>query len=82
MWVLYDLIIHLYGYAIRIAALFNAKARAWVDGRKGEFRAIESSVVSRQSVVSQESITRCQRMTADRRPPTADRRPPTADRRP
>jgi 3-deoxy-D-manno-octulosonic-acid transferase len=52
MWILYDLIIHLYGYAISIAALFNAKARAWVDGRKGLLARIESAVVSLQSSVS------------------------------
>ena len=34
MWLLYDLIIHLYGDAISIAALFNNKARQWVYGRK------------------------------------------------
>jgi 3-deoxy-D-manno-octulosonic-acid transferase len=52
MWIIYDLIIHLYGDAISIAALFNTKARKWVAGRKGVFKAIKSSVVSRQSSVS------------------------------
>lgn len=31
---LYDLSIHLYGTALRLAAPFNTKARKWVDGRK------------------------------------------------
>jgi len=35
MWLIYDLIIHIYGDAISIAALFNSKARLWVRGRKG-----------------------------------------------
>ena len=34
MWILYDLIIHLYGYAISVAALFNPKAKQWIVGRK------------------------------------------------
>ena len=64
MWILYDLIIHIYGDAISIAALFNAKARKWVAGRKGIFRRIESAVSDGLP-------------TADRRPPTANRQPPT-----
>lgn len=34
MWLLYDLIIHLYEDALRIAARFNPKARLWVQGRQ------------------------------------------------
>lgn len=34
MWFIYDLLIQLYGFAIRVAAVFNPKARAWVEGRK------------------------------------------------
>jgi 3-deoxy-D-manno-octulosonic-acid transferase len=52
MWLIYDLIIHLYGDAISIAALFSPKARKWVDGRKGIFRRIESAVSGQQSAVS------------------------------
>ncbi|GAA4303969.1 3-deoxy-D-manno-octulosonic acid transferase [Compostibacter hankyongensis] len=32
---LYDIVIRLYGAAIRLAALFNAKAALWVQGRRG-----------------------------------------------
>jgi 3-deoxy-D-manno-octulosonic-acid transferase len=49
MWLLYDLIIHLYEDAIRIASLFNPKARLWVKGRKGIWRLIESAVGSHHS---------------------------------
>jgi 3-deoxy-D-manno-octulosonic-acid transferase len=49
MWLIYDLIIHIYGGAIAIASLFNPKARKWADGRKGLLKKIESSVVSHQS---------------------------------
>jgi 3-deoxy-D-manno-octulosonic-acid transferase len=52
MWLLYDLIIHLYGDAISVASLFNAKAKQWVVGRKNLFHRIESLVVSRESLVS------------------------------
>jgi len=34
VWFLYDLAILLYGAAIRIAGLFNGKARQWVAGRR------------------------------------------------
>ncbi len=37
MWLIYDLIIYLFGGAIRVAALFNPKAKKWVAGRKGLF---------------------------------------------
>jgi 3-deoxy-D-manno-octulosonic-acid transferase len=66
MWIIYDLIIHIYGDAISIAALFNTKARKWVVGRKGLLKKIESSVVSRQSsVVSQQSAVYTRKSTID-----------------
>ena len=34
MWLLYDLVIQLYGGAISAASLFNKKAKKWVEGRK------------------------------------------------
>jgi 3-deoxy-D-manno-octulosonic-acid transferase len=34
MWLLYDLLIRLYGFSIRVASLFDPKARAWVAGRR------------------------------------------------
>jgi 3-deoxy-D-manno-octulosonic-acid transferase len=44
MWILYDLVIHLYGDAISIASLFNAKARMWVQGRGNLFANIRRQV--------------------------------------
>ena len=44
MWLLYDLIIHLYGDAISVASLFNRKAKMWVAGRRGIFKAIGTAV--------------------------------------
>jgi len=42
MWIIYDLIIHLYGDVISVASLFSPKARAWVRGRKGIFNELSS----------------------------------------
>lgn len=44
MILLYNIGIRLYSLAIHIAALFNTKARQWVDGRKGIFQHIETSL--------------------------------------
>ncbi|MEI7499209.1 MAG: glycosyltransferase N-terminal domain-containing protein [Bacteroidota bacterium] len=37
MRIIYTLFIHCYGLFIRLATLFNVKARLWVDGRRGLF---------------------------------------------
>ncbi len=34
MHILYNLGVRLYGFVIRIASIFNPKAKAWIDGRK------------------------------------------------
>ena len=49
MWIIYDLIIHLYGDVISIAALFNPKARKWVAGRKGIYKELSSQFAVRSS---------------------------------
>jgi 3-deoxy-D-manno-octulosonic-acid transferase len=64
MWLLYDLIIRLYGIAISIASLFNRKARKWVIGRQNILDLIGSAVSSQRSAVANEL-------------PTGDRRLPT-----
>jgi 3-deoxy-D-manno-octulosonic-acid transferase len=65
MWILYDLIIHLYGDAISVAALFSPKARRWLQGRKGIFKAIESSVGSRQLTVNSQQSAVEERLATD-----------------
>ncbi|MGB1204453.1 MAG: 3-deoxy-D-manno-octulosonic acid transferase [Chitinophagales bacterium] len=40
MLFLYNIIIFCYYFSIRIAALFNKKAKLWIEGRKGVFRKI------------------------------------------
>jgi 3-deoxy-D-manno-octulosonic-acid transferase len=52
MWLLYDLTILLYGLAIRIASLFNHKARLWVAGRRAQ---LDSWTVGKLDNVSQRS---------------------------
>jgi len=44
MSALYTFSILLYGLGIRIAALFNPKARKWVQGRKGLFRKLDETL--------------------------------------
>ncbi|MFC2101855.1 3-deoxy-D-manno-octulosonic acid transferase [Bacteroidota bacterium] len=44
MNILYSLSILLYGLGIRVAALFNPKARKWVEGRKGLFRKLDENL--------------------------------------
>jgi 3-deoxy-D-manno-octulosonic-acid transferase len=79
MWILYDLVIRLYGATISVAGLFNAKAGRWIIGRKQIFKQIESAVSGQRSAVKEgQNYTDRRLPTADRRPPTADRRPPTA----
>ncbi len=44
MRLLYSLFIYIYSFAIRIAALFNPKARQWVEGRKGIFKKLKNEI--------------------------------------
>ncbi|MCF8256498.1 MAG: hypothetical protein K9J06_03035 [Flavobacteriales bacterium] len=41
---MYDLLIHIYQFAVRIAALWNEKARLWVQGREELIGSIESEL--------------------------------------
>jgi 3-deoxy-D-manno-octulosonic-acid transferase len=43
MHLLYTISIHLFGFAIRLASLFNAKAKEWVKGRKNYFSHLPES---------------------------------------
>lgn len=51
MRLLYSIAIHLYNAAIYFAALFNYKARQWVQGRKEVFSFLEKQLKNRQHVV-------------------------------
>lgn len=51
MGILYSVGIFFYGIAIRIAALWNPKAKAWVSGRKGIIDQIERSLVNAGSTI-------------------------------
>jgi 3-deoxy-D-manno-octulosonic-acid transferase len=73
MWIIYDLIVHIYGDAISIAALFNAKARKWIVGRKGIFKSLSSQFAVRSSQLAVGG----QKSTGNNRLPAANHRPPT-----
>ena len=51
MNVLYTIGIWFYGLGIRVAALFNEKARLWVRGRKGLFSELERAFAEKSSPV-------------------------------
>ena len=51
MQVLYTIGIWFYGLGIRIAALFNEKARQWVRGRKGIFAELEKAFAGKPNPV-------------------------------
>ena len=44
MWILYYLAISAYGRAIRIAARFNPKAKAWINGRKNWHNKLKAQI--------------------------------------
>jgi 3-deoxy-D-manno-octulosonic-acid transferase len=46
---LYTIFVYLYGFAIRIASLFNAKAALWVNGRKSIFQKLEADFKNRNT---------------------------------
>ena len=51
MSILYNISIQLYVIAIRFAALFNAKAKLWIKGRKAIFQKIEEAIKGEQNIV-------------------------------
>ena len=50
MTVLYNIAIYSYYFLIRIAALFNPKAKLWIEGRKGIFKRIASQIKTREDI--------------------------------
>ena len=51
MRLLYNLTIHLYLLAIRVAALFNDKAKKWLSGRKNFFEELERTINKNDSII-------------------------------
>lgn len=47
----YNIFVKIYGLLITLAYPFNAKARLWIDGRKGIFHKLEESGFDGQSVI-------------------------------
>jgi len=48
---LYNFFIHTYGLSVRIASLFNDKAKLWVNGRKNIFEKLRHELGSQQNIV-------------------------------
>ena len=48
---LYHIFISFYAFGIKIASLFNAKAKLWIDGRKHILQQIKSSIKSEDEMV-------------------------------
>ncbi len=48
---LYNIGIHLYVFGIRIASLFNAKAKLWITGRRGQFERMKKAVHEHDRVI-------------------------------
>lgn len=48
---IYRITIQIYGLLIRLAALFNAKARLWVNGRKGIFKELTDAFKSENAPI-------------------------------
>lgn len=51
MRLLYNLTIHLYLIAIKVAALFNDKAKKWLSGRKNIFKELERTINKNDSII-------------------------------
>ena len=48
MWILYLLGVRAYGFAIRVATLFNPKAKEWIIGRRGWHRTVNKAFEGKQ----------------------------------
>lgn len=51
MRLIYNIFIYLYLFAIRIASLFNSKARLWINGRKNIFQELQSQILNPKSSI-------------------------------
>ena len=51
MQIIYTIGIWFYGLGIRVAALFNEKARLWVRGRKGVFSELKHTIAGKTNPV-------------------------------
>ena len=51
MRLLYNLFVSLYGFSIRLAALFNPKAKLWVAGRKNSFEKLQNTIPSNEKII-------------------------------
>ncbi len=49
--ILYNLSIYFYTIAIKIAAIFNFKAKLWIDGRKNIFKNLENTLDKTENII-------------------------------
>ncbi len=48
---IYNIFVFLYGFFLKVAALFNSKAKLWVDGRSNIFKKISNTSISSSSII-------------------------------
>ena len=51
MSLLYNFVISLMGLAIRVASIFNTKAKLWIEGRRGLFVKLSSEIKANEKLV-------------------------------
>lgn len=51
MFLLHEILMRLYGFAIRIAAFFKPKAKLWIDGRKNVFKDLQESIYVNDKII-------------------------------
>ena len=51
MLYIYNIIIKIYGFAIKIHSLYNQKSKQWIDGRKDIFSRLEKKITNDKNIV-------------------------------
>lgn len=67
---LYDIFLVLYGIGVKIIALWNPKARKWVEGRKGLFERLKADIGKELTDDSSQMTGRNELSTVNRQPST------------
>jgi 3-deoxy-D-manno-octulosonic-acid transferase len=50
MLYIYNIIIKIYGFAIKIHSLYNQKSKQWIDGRKDIFSRLEKEITNDKNI--------------------------------
>ena len=51
MFLLHEILMRLYGFAIRVASLFKPKAKLWIDGRKNVFADLQEAIYVNDKII-------------------------------